>query len=225
MLHVSLALMLALSLIYPQSVVVSFVAARAILATVICVVAGGVGVYATEYVLERYGRELPPESLVSEDCRVAVFTAGAVAQAGSGSGGDGGDVYLAGRRRVDFYCADLSCGVAVFPADTHGLPSASLRGGNHVKADDCTGRVVIAGGGGGLFLAKHENARLRTSLDRANNVASGQQTTITMLKNQLHVALTRADKNELAQVALRQELENAAKREAQREKNHHEVTQ
>ncbi len=39
-----------------------------------------------------------------------------------------------------------------------------------------------------------------------------------MLKNQLHVALTRADKNELAQVALRQELENAAKREAQRKK-------
>ncbi|EOO9874345.1 protein lysA, partial [Escherichia coli] len=37
--------------------------AWAILATVICVVAGGVGVYATEYVLERYGRELPPESL------------------------------------------------------------------------------------------------------------------------------------------------------------------
>ncbi|MFP1559140.1 Rz1-like lysis system protein LysC [Escherichia coli] len=34
-----------------------------------------------------------------------------------------------------------------------------------------------------------------------------------MLKNQLHVALTRADKNELAQVVLRQELENAAKRE------------
>ena len=61
-------------------------------------------------------------------------------------------------------------------------------------------------------------ASLRTSLDRANNVASEQQATITMLKNQLHVALTRADKNELAQVALRQELENAAKREAQREK-------
>ncbi|EGJ4375564.1 protein lysA [Escherichia coli] len=59
----SLSLMLALSLIYPQSVAVSFVAAWSILATVICVVAGGVGVYATEYVLERYGRELPPESL------------------------------------------------------------------------------------------------------------------------------------------------------------------
>ena len=65
MLNVSLALMLALSLIYPQSVAVNFVAAWAILATVICVVAGGVGVYATEYVLERYGRELPPESLPS----------------------------------------------------------------------------------------------------------------------------------------------------------------
>lgn len=63
MLNVSLALMPALSLIYPQSVAVSFVATWAILATVICVVAGGVGVYATEYVLERYGRELPPESL------------------------------------------------------------------------------------------------------------------------------------------------------------------
>ena len=66
MLNVSLALMLALmlalSLIYPR-VAVNFVAAWAILATVICVVAGGVGVYATEYVLERYGRELPPESL------------------------------------------------------------------------------------------------------------------------------------------------------------------
>lgn len=70
----------------------------------------------------------------------------------------------------------------------------------------------------GLFLVKHENASLRASLDMANNVASEQQTTITMLKNQLHVAITRADKNELAQVALRQELENAAKREAQREK-------
>ena len=123
MLHVSLALMLALSLIYPQSVAVSFVATWAILATVICVVAGGVGVYATEYVLERYGRELPPESLEldsfgREDCHVAVFAAGAVVQTGSGSGGDGGDIYLAGRRRMDFYRADLSCGVAVFPADT-----------------------------------------------------------------------------------------------------------
>ncbi|EHK1640443.1 LysB family phage lysis regulatory protein, partial [Escherichia coli] len=42
----------------------------------------------------------------------------------------------------------------------------------------------------GLFLVKHKNASLRASLDRANNVASEQQTTITMLKNQLHVAIT-----------------------------------
>ena len=113
MLNVSLALMLALSLIYPQSVAVSFVATWAILATVICVVAGGVGVYATEYVLERYGRELPPESLA-----VKIVTS-------LFSGGDGGDVYLAGRCRVDFYRADLSRGVAVLPADTYGLSSAS----------------------------------------------------------------------------------------------------
>ncbi|MXE66089.1 LysB family phage lysis regulatory protein, partial [Escherichia coli] len=70
----------------------------------------------------------------------------------------------------------------------------------------------------GLFLVKHKNASLRASLDRENTGASERQTTITMLKNQLHVAITRVDKNELAQVALRQELENAAKREAQREK-------
>ncbi len=124
MLHVSLALMLALSLIYPQSVVVSFVAAWAILATVICVVAGGVGVYATEYVLERYGRELPPESLAVKIVTSLFLQPVPVAQAGSGSGGDGGDIYLAGRCRVDFYCADLPRGVAVLPADTYGLPSA-----------------------------------------------------------------------------------------------------
>ncbi len=53
-----------------------------------------------------------------EDCHVAVFAAGAVAQTGGGSGGDGGDVYLAGRCRVDFYRADLSRGVGVLPADT-----------------------------------------------------------------------------------------------------------
>lgn len=124
MLNVSLALMLALSLIYPQSVAVNFVAAWAILATVICVVAGGVGVYATEYVLERATGEAAAGIAGREDCHVAVFAAGAVAQAGSGSGGDGGDVYLAGRCRVDFYCADLPRGVGVLPADTYGLPSA-----------------------------------------------------------------------------------------------------
>lgn len=69
-----------------------------------------------------------------------------------------------------------------------------------------------------LFLVKHENASLRASLDRANNVASGQQATITMLKISFMLPSPWQTKNELAQVALRQELENAAKREAQREK-------
>ena len=119
MLNVSLALMLALSLIYPQSVAVNFVAAWAILATVICVVAGGVGVCAGTL---RAGAAAGIAG--REDCHVAVFAAGAVAQTGGGSGGDGGDVYRAGRCRVDFYRADLSRGVAVFPADTYGLPSA-----------------------------------------------------------------------------------------------------
>lgn len=54
--------------------------------------------------------------------------------------------------------------------------------------------LVVAG----LFLVEHKNASLRASLDRVNNVASGQQTIITMLKNQLHAVLTRTDKNELA---------------------------
>ncbi|GHL58497.1 hypothetical protein ECZU31_17720 [Escherichia coli] len=116
MLNVSLALMLALSLIYPQSVA-AVLSPRAILATVICVVAGGVGVYATECAgTLRAGAAAGIAG--REDCHVAVFAAGAVAQTGGGSGGDGGDVYLAGRCRVDFYRADLSCGVAVFPADT-----------------------------------------------------------------------------------------------------------
>ncbi|ENG46138.1 putative protein lysA [Escherichia coli p0305293.11] len=44
-----------------------------------------------------------------------------MAQAVSGSGSDGGDVYLAGRCRVDFYRADLSRGIGVLPADTYGL--------------------------------------------------------------------------------------------------------
>ncbi|MDN0871903.1 LysB family phage lysis regulatory protein [Escherichia coli] len=41
---------------------------------------------------------------------------------------------------------------------------------------------------------------------------------VSMVAGVVLVQFTRADKNELAQVALRQELENAAKREAQREK-------
>ena len=40
----------------------------------------------------------------------------------------------------------------------------------------------------GLFLAKHENASLRTSLDRANNVANGQQTDVYKRQCQYHAS-------------------------------------
>ncbi len=137
MLNVSLALMLALSLIYPQSVAVSFVATWAILATVICVVAGGVGVYATEYVLERYGRELPPESLA-----VKIVTS----------------LFLQPvpwRRRAAALVVMVATFISLVAAgcknsDVTIFTASDLRGGNHVKADDCAGRVVIAGGGGSV---------------------------------------------------------------------------
>ncbi|HID8808111.1 Rz-like lysis system protein LysB [Enterobacter roggenkampii] len=70
----------------------------------------------------------------------------------------------------------------------------------------------------GLLWLRHENGNLRTSFDKANRVANKQKTTIGMLKNQLSVAAIRADKNERAQVALRQKLNAAEAREAQREK-------
>ncbi|WP_368537015.1 Rz-like lysis system protein LysB [Enterobacter hormaechei] len=70
----------------------------------------------------------------------------------------------------------------------------------------------------GLLWLRHENGNLRTSFDKANRVANQQKTTIGMLKNQLSVATIRADKNERAQVALRQKLNAAEAREAQREK-------
>ncbi|EOU4945393.1 Rz-like lysis system protein LysB [Enterobacter hormaechei] len=70
----------------------------------------------------------------------------------------------------------------------------------------------------GLLWLRHENGNLRTSFDKANRVANQQKTTIGMLKNQLSVAAIRADKNERAQVALRQKLNAAEAREAQREK-------
>ncbi|HHG9429820.1 Rz-like lysis system protein LysB [Enterobacter hormaechei] len=70
----------------------------------------------------------------------------------------------------------------------------------------------------GLLWLRHENGNLRSSFDKANQVANQQKTTIGMLKNQLSVAVIRADKNERAQVALRQKLNAAEAREAQREK-------
>lgn len=69
----------------------------------------------------------------------------------------------------------------------------------------------------GLLWLRHENGTLRASFDKAGRVASEQKTTIGMLKNQLIVARSVADKNERAQVDLRQKLNAAAGREAQRE--------
>lgn len=69
----------------------------------------------------------------------------------------------------------------------------------------------------GVLWLRHENSNLTRSLEKANRVASEQKTTIGMLKNQLSVARSVADKNERAQVDLRQKLDAAAGREAQRE--------
>ncbi|WP_313625798.1 Rz-like lysis system protein LysB [Kosakonia sp.] len=69
----------------------------------------------------------------------------------------------------------------------------------------------------GLLWLRHENGTLRESFDKASRVASEQKTTIGMLKNQLIVASDRADKNERAQVDLRQKLLAAGEREARRE--------
>lgn len=69
----------------------------------------------------------------------------------------------------------------------------------------------------GVLWLRHENDNLTRSLEKANRVASEQKTTIGMLKNQLIVASDRADKNERAQVDLRQKLNAAGEREARRE--------
>ncbi|QOV66412.1 Rz-like lysis system protein LysB [Kosakonia pseudosacchari] len=76
--------------------------------------------------------------------------------------------------------------------------------------------AVVLALAGGQWL-RHENGNLTRSLEKANRVASEQKTTIGMLKNQLMVARDRADKNERAQVDLRQKLNAAGEREARRE--------
>ncbi len=71
----------------------------------------------------------------------------------------------------------------------------------------------------GLLWARHENGNLRSSFDRANDVATYQKRTIGMLKNQLSVSNARADKNERAQVQLREKLNAVSEREALREQH------
>lgn len=69
----------------------------------------------------------------------------------------------------------------------------------------------------GVLWLRDENGNLSRSLERANCVANEQKNTISILKNQLNVAANRADKNERAQVTLRQKLDAAGKLAAQRE--------
>lgn len=69
----------------------------------------------------------------------------------------------------------------------------------------------------GLLWMRQENNTLRGAFERANRVAGEQKNTIGILKIQLSVAHDRADKNERAQVDLRQKLDAASVREARRE--------
>lgn len=58
----------------------------------------------------------------------------------------------------------------------------------------------------GLVWMKRENSTLTRSFEKANRVATGQKTQITMLRNQLEVAATARQRNEQAQVDLRNKL-------------------
>lgn len=69
----------------------------------------------------------------------------------------------------------------------------------------------------GLLWLRHENGNLSRSFETANRVASEQNTTIGMLKNQLSVADTLARRNESAQVALREQLAKASEEASRRE--------
>lgn len=69
----------------------------------------------------------------------------------------------------------------------------------------------------GLLWMRHENQTLTRSFERANQVAQAQKTKIGALEKQLNESRSLADKNESAQVALRQRLEAAGMREARRE--------
>ena len=69
----------------------------------------------------------------------------------------------------------------------------------------------------GLWWLRHDNGNLRLSFEKANRVASEQAKVIDMLKNQLTVAVARANKNEQAQAALNQKLNAAGERALRRE--------
>lgn len=61
----------------------------------------------------------------------------------------------------------------------------------------------------GLVWMKRENSTLTRSFEKANRVAGEQKTQITMLRNQLDVTATIRQRNERAQVDLRNKLATA----------------
>lgn len=61
----------------------------------------------------------------------------------------------------------------------------------------------------GLVWMKRENSTLTRSFEKANRVAGEQKTQITMLRNQLDVAAGHRQRNEQAQVDLRNKLATA----------------
>ena len=61
----------------------------------------------------------------------------------------------------------------------------------------------------GLVWMNHENSTLARSFEKANRVADGQKTQITMLQNQLNVSTGISQRNERAQVDLRNKLATA----------------
>lgn len=69
----------------------------------------------------------------------------------------------------------------------------------------------------GLLWMRHENKNLTRSFERANQVAQAQKNKIGTLESQLSESRSLADKNESAQVTLRQRLEAAGMREVLRE--------
>lgn len=70
----------------------------------------------------------------------------------------------------------------------------------------------------GLVWMRQENSTLTRSFEKANRVADGQKTQITMLRNQLSVSASIATRNEQAQVDLRNRLATADALAARRSK-------
>ncbi|NTZ45221.1 LysB family phage lysis regulatory protein [Lelliottia aquatilis] len=77
--------------------------------------------------------------------------------------------------------------------------------------------ILLAGLLAVVLWLRHDNANLSRSFERANRVASEQNTTIGMLKNQLAVSQRIARTNETAQVRLSAELTAAGELAARRE--------